>query len=91
MSSSPPELPSPPPGIPKSQLWASLAAPPVVTVIGTLVAGSLMNSGSIGEEFLLVLTVALLTILFCLVSFFSACLASDVRFYWLAQGDPSNA
>lgn len=67
-----PEVPTPPPEIPKGQLWTSLVAPPVMTLILTMVIGATYKRTGYGEEFLLVLPVGLLTILFCLATFVSA-------------------
>lgn len=67
-----PEFPVPPPEIPKGKLWMSLAAPPVMTSILTMVIGGVYDRNGYGQEFLLVLPVGLLTILFCLASFVSA-------------------
>jgi hypothetical protein len=67
-----PEVPLPPPEIPKGKLWAALSVPPVVTVIGTFVAGSSLSTGGYGIEFLFVLPVALLAIVACLCHFVSA-------------------
>ena len=67
-----PEVPLPPPEIPKGKLWAALSIPPVVTVVGTFVAGSSYTSNSYGIEFLFVLPVGLLAILVCLCYFVSA-------------------
>lgn len=64
-----PEIPAPPPQVPKGGLWASLAIPPGLTVIGTFVAGSYYNPSRYGTEFLLVLPVGLLAILICLCFF----------------------
>lgn len=72
MSTDPPDFPTPPPEIPKGLLWTSLAAPPVMTSILTMVIGGVYDRSGYGQEFLLVLPVGLLTILFCVVSFFSA-------------------
>jgi hypothetical protein len=68
----PPEVPTPPPDIPRGLLWTSLMAPPLMTSILTMVIGATYKRTSYGEAFLLVLPVALLTILFCLASFVSA-------------------
>lgn len=67
-----PEVPAPPPEVPKNKLWASLSIPPVLTVIGTLVAGGAHSPTSYGIEFLFVLPVGLLTIFCCLVPFIKA-------------------
>lgn len=68
----PPEVPAPPPEVPKNKLWASLLVPPVLTVIGTFVVGGTYNSNNYGIEFLCVLPLGLLTILCCLVIFVRA-------------------
>lgn len=68
----PPEVPPPPPEVPKNKLWATLLIPPLFTLIFTIVIGGVRNQTSYGEEFLLVLPAGLLVILFCLVSFVSA-------------------
>lgn len=67
-----PEVPTPPPEVPKNKLWATLLIPPVLTVIGTFVAGATYNSNNYGMEFLAVLPVGLLTILCCLITFINA-------------------
>lgn len=67
-----PEVPAPLPEVPKNKLWAWLLTPPVVTVIGTFVAGGTYNSNSYGIEFLVVLPVGLLAICCCLVAFINA-------------------
>lgn len=67
-----PPFPAPPPEIPKGKLWAALSIPPVVTVIGTFVAGSSTNPNSYGIELLFVLPLGLLAIVVCLCYFVSA-------------------
>lgn len=67
-----PEVPAPPPEVPKNKLWASLSIPPAVTVMGTFLAGGAHTPSSYGIEFLFVLPVGLLTILCCLVTFINA-------------------
>jgi len=64
-----PQAPLPPPEIPKGGLWASLTIPPLLTVIGTFVAGRNYNPSSYGTKFLFVLPVGLLAILICLCFF----------------------
>lgn len=68
----PPDFPVPPPEIPKGKLWSALSIPPVVTVVGTFVAGGTYTSDSYGIEFLFVLPVGLLAIVVCLCYFVSA-------------------
>ena len=67
-----PEVPLPPPEIPRGKLWAALSIPPVVTVAGTFVAGSSTHPNSYGIELLYVLPVGLLAIVVCLCYFVSA-------------------
>lgn len=67
-----PEIPAPPPEVPKNKLWASLSIPPVVTLIGTLVTGGTYDPHNYGIEFLFVLPLGLLAILGCLGLFISA-------------------
>lgn len=67
-----PEVPAPPPEVPKNKLWASLSIPPVVTVIATFLVGGTYQSQNYGIEFLYVLPLGLLTILGCLAVFVSA-------------------
>lgn len=67
-----PEVPSPPPEVPKNKLWASLTIPPLITIICTMGIGGIYDRSGYGIEFLFVLPVGLLTILVCLVSFISA-------------------
>jgi hypothetical protein len=67
-----PQSPQEPPMIPRGKLWASLAIPPVICVIGTLAAGSAYAGNSYGFEFLYVLPVGLLAILIGLGFFIQA-------------------
>jgi hypothetical protein len=59
-----PEVPTPPPEIPKGKLWAALLLPPTITCIGTLIAReAARRSHSYGEEILIMLPVGLVAIL----------------------------
>jgi len=59
-----PEVPTPPPEIPKGKLWAALLVPPALMCAGSLIArDAASRSSSYGEEFLVMLPVGLVTIL----------------------------
>lgn len=61
------EIPQPSPEIPKGKLWTALLMPPVVTVVGGLIALAVAQDH--GEELLLVLPVSLVAILIGAVLF----------------------
>jgi len=74
-----PDVPAPLPEIPRNKLWVSLATPPVITVIGTVILSIVFrNSTNYGMEILLMLPVSLVAIITCLVFFI---LAWRVRYH----------
>ena len=46
-----PQAPGPQPSIPKGWLWTTLAAPPLVTLVGNAIAGFYLNSSGDEETF----------------------------------------
>ena len=65
-----PQVPPPPPEIPKEKLWTALFLPPVVMCVGSLIArAAVMQNSSYGEEYLVMLPVGLVTILVTAVLF----------------------
>ncbi len=65
-----PEVPTPPPEIPKGKLWTALLLPPAIMCAGSLIVGdAAARSSSYGEEFLVMLPVGLVTILVTAVLF----------------------
>jgi len=65
-----PEVPTPPPEIPRGKLWTALLLPPVIMCLGSLIAREAASrSSSYGEEFLVMLPVGLVTILATAVLF----------------------
>jgi hypothetical protein len=59
-----PEVPTPPPEIPKGKLWTALLLPPAIMCTGSLIARDVASrSRSYGEEFLVMLPVGLVAIL----------------------------
>ena len=68
-----PEVPSPPPEIPRGKLWTSLLLPLGITFIGSVIAAMVAEPSTYGRaEFLVVLPVGLVAILVCLAVFISA-------------------
>ena len=67
-----PEIPAPLPEVPRGKLWTSLSIPPVATIIGTLIAGSVANRNGYGVELLFVLPVGLIAILISMAFFIQA-------------------
>lgn len=67
-----PEIPPPPPEIPRGRLWASLGIPPVITIIGTIILSLAFGDRNYGIEILWMLPVSLLAIIVCLVYFILA-------------------
>lgn len=68
-----PEVPSPPPEIPKGKLWTALLLPLGITFLGSVIAAMVAEPSQYGRgEFLVVLPVSLVAILACLVEFISA-------------------
>jgi hypothetical protein len=67
-----PPLPPPPPKTNLKLLWTSLLVPPAVTAGSNLLIGCCGEVGSYGENMLLSLLVAVLTIFACLFVFLAA-------------------
>ncbi len=68
-----PEIPAPPPEVPRGKLWSALLIPPLVTVIGSIIAGiAARDAHNYGTELLLVLPVSLAVISAFLVVFILA-------------------
>lgn len=68
-----PQVPPPPPEIPKEKLWTALFLPPVVMCIGSLIArAAALRSPNYGMELLVMLPVGLVTILATAVLFVRA-------------------
>jgi hypothetical protein len=68
-----PEVPTPPPEIPKGKLWTALLLPPVIMCFGSLIAREAASrSSGYGEEFLVMLPVGLVAILATSVLFVRA-------------------
>ncbi len=67
-----PEVPAPLPEVPRGKLWKSLSIPPVVTLIGSVMAGSVATSNSYGIEYLFVLPAGLTAIIIALILFIRA-------------------
>lgn len=64
-----PEVPTPPPEIPKGKLWTALLLPPVIMCIGSLLIALGRRQSSYGEEFLVMLPLGLAAILVTSVLF----------------------
>ena len=64
-----PEIPAPPPEIPRKSLWTTLAIPPAITTTGTLVMSMIFGSRNYGAEMLWMLPIGLIAIITCLVFF----------------------
>ncbi|MCH7226736.1 hypothetical protein [Haloferula sp. A504] len=74
-----PEIPAPPPEVPRGRLWASLGIPPGITILGTIILSvAFRDSHNYGMEILLMLPVGLIAIITCLVFFI---LAWRVRYH----------
>ncbi|BCX48043.1 hypothetical protein HAHE_19510 [Haloferula helveola] len=74
-----PEIPAPPPEVPRGRLWGSLVVPPILTVLGTIILALIGSSGmNYGAEVLLMLPIGLVAIIICLVYFI---LAWRVRYH----------
>ncbi|MEK7951391.1 hypothetical protein [Luteolibacter soli] len=68
-----PEVPTPPPEIPKEKLWLALLLPPAIMCFGSLIArNAAAHSSSYGTEFLVMLPVGLVAILVTSVLFVRA-------------------
>lgn len=67
-----PEIPSPPPEVPKGKLWVSLLMPPAVTVLLTFFTGITIDLRNYGIEFLYILPFCLVAIVFGQFAFTSA-------------------
>jgi hypothetical protein len=67
-----PEVPTPPPEIPKGKLWTALLLPPAVMCFGSLLIALNRRHSSYGEEFLVMLPVGLVAILATSVAFVQA-------------------
>ena len=57
-----PQIPGPPPVVPRGLLWTSLSVPPVATVVGNAVAG--FFSKSTGGELILVVPMVVTALIF---------------------------
>ena len=67
-----PEIPAPPPRIPRGELWTSLAAPPVVTFIANCLTGLGWSRNDYGASFLWVPLLSLALTIGYLLQFNSA-------------------
>ncbi len=67
-----PEVPLPPPRIPRGKLWASLAIPPAATFIANCITGLNWSRNDYGASFLWVPLMSLVLIIGFLLSFSSA-------------------
>lgn len=67
-----PEIPAPPPEVPRGPLWASLGIPPLFTGLGTIIVSSIFGNRNYGAETLWMLPAGLVAIIPCLVVFIRA-------------------